>query len=312
MLCKTIKFTIAPIRALAAAFLFAAICLGTAPVRAEAVQIKLNGLTLNGKYVLADGRTPADGVALMFHGTLAHHAMETVKGLQDTLTARRISTLAVTLSLGLDDRRGMYDCAKPHTHRHTDAFPEMTAWLDWLAAKGVRDVTLMGHSRGGNLAAWHALEDPHKLVKRLALLAPSTWDESRAAKSFKKSHGRPLANVLAVARKLAAAGKGSQMMKGIGVLYCPGADVTAVSFLSYYEPDSRRDTPTLLPRIRLPILVVAAGQDTVVRGLPERIKPLADGKRLRLAVVEDADHFFLDLLAEDVADAIEALLAPAS
>ena len=43
----------------------------------------------------------------------------------------------------------------------------------------------------------------------------------------------------------------------------------------------------------------------MVRGLPERIKSIADGRRLVLAVVGDADHFFLDLFAEDVADHVE-------
>jgi len=294
-------------KALAGLFLLAATALGAAPTRAEPVQISLNGVALNGNFVLARNRTLADGVMLMVHGTLAHHAMDTIKGLQNTLTGRGISTLAITLSLGLDNRQGMYECAKPHRHRHTDAFAEITAWLQWLAAKGVRDVTLMGHSRGGNVAAWYSVEHPNTLVKRLVLLAPGSRDATRAAESFEKSHKRPLAPILAKAQKLVAMGKGNTMMKGVGLLFCPGADATAASFVSYYGPDTRRDTPTLLPKIGIPVLVVAGGQDTVVRGLPERVRPLADGKRLRLVVVEDANHFFLDLFAEDVADAIEAL-----
>lgn len=299
-------------RTLPGLFLLAAIGLGAATVRAEPVQITLNGLTLNGNFVLAKGRTPADGVMLMVHGNLAHYAMDTIKGLQNTLTGRGISTLAITLSLGIDNRHGMYDCAKPHTHRITDAFAEITAWLQWLAAKGVRDVTLMGHSRGGNMVAWYSVEHPNTLVKRLVLLAPGTWDATRSAENFEKTQKHPLAPILAKAEKLVAAGKGDTMMKGVGLTFCQGADATAASFVSYYEPDTRRDTPTLLPKIHLPVLVVAGGQDTVVRGLPKRVKPLADGKRLRLVVVEDANHFFLDLFAEDVADAVQALLKPAS
>jgi len=290
----------------------AALVASTPPARAEPVQIRHNGLTLNGEFRLAGGRVPTDGVVLMVHGTLAHHAMDTIKGVQQTLASRRISSLAITLSLGLDDRRGMYDCASPHRHRQTDAFPEITAWLDWLAAKGVTDVTLFGHSRGGNMAAWHAVEHPHRLVKRLALLAPGAWDEAFAAAGFEKTHGRPLSDALAEARRLVSAGRGDEIMKGRGVLFCKGGEVTADSFLSYYAPDARRDTPSLLPKIALPVLVVAGGRDTVVPGLPERIRPMADGKRIRLAVVQDADHFFLDLFAEDVVDSIEAFLAPSN
>jgi hypothetical protein len=41
-----------------------------------------------------------------------------------------------------------------------------------------------------------------------------------------------------------------------------------------------------------------------VPDVPARIKPLADGTRVRLEVIEDADHFFLDFYTEDVADLV--------
>ena len=109
---------------------------------------------------------------------------------------------------------------------------------------------------------------------------------------------------------LVKAGKGNQMMAKTGILYCPGADVAAATFVSYYNPDPRFDTPAILGELKVPALVVASGKDTVVKGLPERIKPMVDGKRLQFGLVGDADHFFLDLYAEDVADFIEKFLSP--
>jgi len=281
----------------------------TSTSSAEDISLRSGGLELNGRLEVADGKSLTDGVILMVHGTLAHNAMETIQGLQDVLAEREINTLAITLSLGVSDRKGMYDCAKTHRHGHTDALDEIALWLDWLKAKGAKNVTLFGHSRGGNQAAWFAAERQHELLRQLALLAPATWNAERAAKGFKKNHGRDLAAVIKEAQALVDQGKGDQPMKGTGVLYCPGADVTPDSFLSYYLPDEHFDSPTLLKKIKQPVVVIAGGRDTVVAGLAERVEPMADGKNLRFVLIDDADHFFLDLMAEDVADAIEELLA---
>jgi len=289
--------------------LFLIFAVSSAP-SADDITLRSGGLELNGRLEVAEGKSLTDGVVLMVHGTLAHNAMETIQGLQDVLTEREINTLAITLSLGISDRKGMYDCAKTHRHRHTDALDEIALWLDWLKAKGAKDVTLFGHSRGGNQAAWFAAERQHDLLQRLALLAPATWNAERAASGFKKNHGRDLAVVIKEAQALAAQGKGDEPMKGTGVLYCPEADVTPNSFLSYYLPDDRFDSPALLDKIKQSVVVIAGSNDTVVAGLAERVEPMADAKNLRFVLIEDADHFFLDLIAEDVADAIEELLAP--
>ena len=79
----------------------------------------------------------------------------------------------------------------------------------------------------------------------------------------------------------------------------------ATSFLSYYENDPRRNTAYLVPKINKPVLVIAGSEDTTVKGVDVKFKPLADGEKVKLLVIDGADHFFRDLYAEDVADAIE-------
>lgn len=283
---------------------------GAASARAEAVQTKVGGLTVNGELKIADGRKLSDGVVLMVHGTLAHHAMETIVNLQSILTERGYNTLAVSLNLGVDNRSGMYDCATPHRHRHTDALDDIGAWLDWLAGKGVKDVALFGHSRGGNQAAWFATQHGNPMIKRMVLLAPATWDAERAAASYQNLHKKPLQSSLAEAEALVAAGQGGSMIKGAGLLYCPGADATAASIVSYLAPDRRFDTPTLLREAKIPTLVIAGSADTVVSNLPQSMAGVADAKKIKFTVIAEANHYFLDLVAEDVADAIEAFHAP--
>lgn len=285
---------------------------GVGRVQAEAVSIPYKGLNLVGKFIVAENNKPSDEVILLLHGTLAHLDMETIKGLQAVLGERGHNTLAINLSFSLDMRTGAYDCAVPHRHLYTDAIDELSVWLDWLAKKGIKDVTLLGHSRGGGQAAWFGAERGHDLVKRLVLLAPATWNEEKAANGFVRSHGRPLADVLKDARLHVASGKGEEMMKGVGILYCAGADVTAESFLSYYQPDPRFDSPTEMPKIKQPVLVIAAGLDKVVPDVVQKVTPLVASDGIRLVVVDDAGHFFLDLFSEDVADAIEEFIDPGS
>ena len=105
------------------------------------------------------------------------------------------------------------------------------------------------------------------------------------------------------------AGKGDMLLEKPGLLYCPTAKVSAASFVSYYRPDPRFDTPAILGEINVPVLIMAGSNDTVVADLPAKMAGKADGKRITFKVIDGADHFFLDLYAEDVADAMEAFLA---
>ena len=276
----------------------------------EPVELSLNGNNLIGEHVVAEELRSTDKTILLLHGTLAHLGMETIHGLQEVLIERGYNTLSINLSFGLNKRTGMYDCDIPHRHLYSDALSEISGWLDWLGVKGVSDVTLFGHSRGGAQAALFGATSDHTLIKRLVLLAPATWNSEKVASGFKRTHGRELHEVLAEARSLVKKGAGAQFMKGTGILYCAGADVTADSFLSYYEPSSDFDTPSLIPRIKHPVLVVTGGQDEVVPHIAKLVKPLADGDAVTLVSVDDAGHFFLDLFAEDVADAIEEFDPP--
>lgn len=281
----------------------------TASAEDKAVQIKQGGLTLNGTLSLASGKAVKDGVVLITHGTLAHNGMEVVKAMQAGLAERGVNTLAITLGLGLDNRQGMYDCAVSHKHKHTDALDEIAAWLGWLKGQGASKAVLLGHSRGGAQTALFAAERADAMVSKVVLLAPMTYDEKAERDTYQGKYGKPLAGPLGKATALVKAGKGGEMMTATDFIYCPGATVSAAAFASYYQPDQRLGVVAPLARIKVPTLVIAASDDQVVKGLPEAVKPLADGKTVKLVTIPNADHFFLDLAADDAADAIKAFLA---
>ena len=271
---------------------------------AEEVSLEYRGLTLNANLEAADG---ADGMLILVHGTLAHKDMEIIATLQALLAERGLSTLAVTLGLGLNDRRGMYDCASPHRHAMTDALDEIDAWLGWLAGRGMSAVTLAGHSNGGRQVAWFAAERGHRLIEKVVLIAPGLSSADARAAGYRGRYDTELAPLLAAAEAQVAAGAGDAMMAGaVDFLFCPDTNVSAATFVSYYGDDPRLDTPYHLPAIAVPVLVVVGSDDQVVRGLPEAMAPFAASGAIDYVEIEDAGHFFLDFFAEDLADAVAA------
>ncbi len=287
------------------AALLASLVAATAPAAAKEVTIRHGQLVLNARLEEAGGKgLKGKEVVLIVHGTLAHNRMETIATMQRLLAERGLASLAINLSLGISNRHNMYDCNQPMRHRHEDAVAEIAAWTNWLKRQGVKTIWLMGHSRGGAQAAWFAATRAPAEVKGVILLAPMTHDAQREAAKYRQRFGAPLAPMLAQARDFLRAGHGHEPMELPGILYCRDARATPRSFLSYHGPDPRRGVGHWLRRIAVPVLVIAGAEDEVVPDLVEKVKPLVDGKRIRLVTIEDADHFFRDFSAEDAANKI--------
>ena len=273
--------------------------------KSDEVKVKHAGLTLNAELQLAEGKGLQHGAVLLVHGTLAHNGMDTIKNLSEVLNERGLNTLAINLSLGVNDRHGMYDCNTISRHKHLDALEEIAVWVEWLQSRDVGEIVLFGHSRGGNQVARYVTEKDVTNLTKAVLLAPSVWSAERAARGFMSRHGKSLAKVLARAEAQVKRGGADQTLLGVGLLYCKNADATASSFVSYYGSDTRFNTPSILKEFKIPVLVISGGKDTVVKRLAEAVRPIADGKLISFGMVDDADHFFLDLFAEDVADFME-------
>ncbi len=284
--------------------LFLSLAISGARAADRQVSIKMNDLTLNARLVSSAESIAGQDIVLMLHGTLAHGRMEIMAGLQNALNEREINTLSINLSLGQNDRKGMYDCKSLHKHLHEDALDEIDAWLDWLEQEGVKKITLLGHSRGGAQIAWFAAERMRDNIKKVVLMAPMTWDAGYTAESYKKRYGTDLAPLLEKAKSM-----GGQIMKPVDFIYCPKTQVKAASFVSYYRDDPRKDTPFLLPKIKPPVLVIVAENDQVVKGLAAKVKPLTQSKNISMTTISDAGHMFLDFALEDAADAIDEFVA---
>ena len=290
------------VRCLAAGVLSAVFGLAAA-AETRQVELEIGGKVALADLIVPDGKALADGVMVLAHGTLAHKDMELIESLQALLAERGVATLAPSLTFGLNRREGMYDCAVPSVHRHEDAVTEIGAWVTWLRNEGATSISVFGHSRGGNQAAWYSAGD--KMVGKLVLLAPAmgrTAEEQ--ADGFKNRFKTDLAPLSAEAQRLIDAGKGEQLLEVPGFLYCPAGKASAASILSYYGGDPAQLTIPQLAKVTAPVLVIAGSADTVVPEVPQEIGKIADNDRITLKVIEAAGHMFLDFYAEDAADLI--------
>lgn len=258
-----------------------------AALSAHAVEVQIDngGGTLNGNLELAPDRSLEDGIILMLHGTLGHNKMEIMETLQSVLMEYGYSSLAVNLSLDIDNRHGFYPCDRPHTHEYQDAFAELELWLSWLDGQDVGDVVLLGHSRGGNQVANFLLARP-RMVRAAILIAPSAG-------------AGPRLNAITENIEKAAT---TEWLSDVDFLNCKNAKVSGESYLSYYQTAGLSNTPEVLKTIGTPTLVFSGSHDTVVTGLAEKM-PGLNNDLVSYVEIDGADHFFRDLFAYDVVEA---------
>lgn len=263
----------------------------SAAARAEPVQIKPSLLRLNGNLELPAGKTAADGIVLIVHGMLSWYGQETIVALQKNLKDRGVGSLAITLSLGVDNRQGTRRCDIVHDYAVAGAKREVGLWLEWLAGQGARTVDLLGFSRGGTQVATFAPELAR--ARRVVLLAPTFATADEQAGRYRRAFGHELAPEIAEARKHPL------QQRTIDFLSCRQAPVLNATFLDGYA----ELPPSLAAKTGHPTLVVVAGKDEVVPDLatklPSDVKPV---------VIDGASHFFLDLHGEEAADAIAKFL----
>lgn len=270
------------------------------------INIPYKGITLNANLELASGKQLSDGVILITHAGLAHNGMEIYVYLQNLLKERGYNSLAINVSFGISNRHGMLDCNSVHRHLYTDAVAEINHWLSWLKTQGVSHYILLGHSRGGAQTALFASENNDPLLRAVILLAPDTRETNNAT-AYQNRHKQQLAPFLKRAQSLVANNKSDTLLEKTGFLYCQDARVSAATFVSYYEDNSRLDTAHEIPGILKPVLLIIAGNDQVLVN-NKKFLAFDKQKNVTLSIIDGADHFFRDLFLDDAVDEISSFL----
>ena len=263
-------------------------------VRADPVQIKPSLLRLNGNLELPPGKTATDGVVIILHGTLSWYGQETIAALQKNLKAHGVGSLAITLSLGVDDRQRPRACDVVHDYALAGAKREVGLWIEWLKGQNARYVDLLGFSRGGAQVAAFAPEFQFPDVRKIVLLAPAFATSLEQADNYKRAFGHDLAPEIAEARKNPLA------KRTVDFLSCKQAPVLNATFLDGYA----ELPPSLAARTGHPTLVVVAGKDEIAPDLAQRLP-----SSVKPVVIDGSDHFFRDLYGEEAADVIAKFLA---
>ncbi len=279
-------------------------------LRAEEVVIEHQGLDVLGNLELAQGKSlKADGVMLIVHDTLAHHRMEIIAALQELLRERGVNTLAITLSLGLNRRRGMFDCAIEQDHRHDDALDEIETWVQWLKEKGAGKIVLAGHGRGGAQVALYAERKPDKAIRKLVLIAPLAQTFEDAEREYQLRYRKSLRDALSRAEELISQDRADELLEGVSFLECQDPKVTAGAFADYYSASPRFMTVNLLAGVKLPSLIVTGDQDAPEAGFGAASASPTLGASVTVERIPGADRYFSDLFADQLADRIKTFLA---
>lgn len=293
-------------RVLMVVFVFAGLMTVTAS--AEEVQIRYAGKTLNANLEIADGKTLGDGVIVIVHALMQHYDTEIIRGLQERFSGAGRNSLAITLSMGIDDRRGSYECATPHRYLFQDAVDEGLAWLAWLKTQGAGPVVILGHSLGANQALKLTVEHYDPQISALVLLSPMTMGIERRRDGYKARYRIDLDKVIGQAKALAAQGKVGELMR-TDIHICPQAEVAPATLLDYYGGEPLNADPrTHLGRVPVPLFIVAGSADERQPNVGAFLERFVDDKKIFLYTVESAGHFFRDLNLDEAAEETIAFL----
>jgi len=277
-------------------------------LQAKEVTQQHRGLTLNANLELADGKSMQDGVVLLLHGAMAHNRMEIIEASQRTLLDNDQSSLAINLSLRIDNRHGFFDCSWPIRRMVDESLDELDAWVEWLTENRASKIAIMAHSFGANQAMVYAVERRHPAVSHLVLVAPNTTNDARV--HYEARYGEIFDDNLERVQKLIDSGQGDELIDKLDVSYCPQASVSAYSFYSVYRPDSKfRQISFYLSKMPVPTLIVTGTQDENQPNIARDVAPFVDGNRIRLGVIENSDHFFRDLNIEEAVETAVEFIA---
>jgi pimeloyl-ACP methyl ester carboxylesterase len=168
---------------------------------------------------------------------------------------------------------------------------DLTAWIDWLIARGFRRVGLVGHSSGAVKAIYTLAHEPQPAVTSLVALSPPSLSYARFAAS---ADGPKFVATIAEAERLVREGQSMSLMD---VQVPLSFLITAGGFVEKYGPDERFDLLKFITRVTCPMLItfgsIELESSMAFRELPELLAPVATARgKMRVDVIPDADHFY--------------------
>ncbi len=249
-----------------------------------------------------DAQDVSEPLFLINHGTFMHKDTETITALHRALFDRGLSVLSITQTLGISQRKETYNCER-NVHRvdHREAAFEIKSWVSWAKEQGHKNIFLLGHSRGGNQVLRALKNDV--VVKGIVLLAPAHQQSfENGRETFEKMISLETDAFWKDIENKDKQGEGETLADAKGFLYCPTGVPTIRALAGSYLDDGLYDTHKLVSELKIPSLVIAGSEDTIVPNLEVVFQPIDND--VEFEMIEGANHFFLDFYADDAADLI--------
>ncbi len=179
----------------------------------------------------------------------------------------------------------------------SDCVDDLDGAVDYVVARGVKKIFLLGHSTGCHKSIFYLAKRPYSLVSGAVLLAPVSDYAGLSRMVTKRSYRQ----ALMAARRLVRLGQ-SQALLPAGLWPSP---LSAQRFLSLYTPESQEEIfsyasdklPTMLRRVKKPLLAFFAEMDQFGDRPAEDLadwfqKQRRGRKQSQVAVIAGAEHGF--------------------
>lgn len=218
-----------------------------------------DGLQLDGSFCAGQVPLANRPALLLIHGTGSNFygsgilASLADQAAADGFSVLRINTRGHDLAASIASSQGPVRGGAAYEHV-LDAQFDVTAWVDWLVARGCPRVVLIGHSLGGMKAIWSQGTAPHPAVCGVVGLNPPRFVHERFQSDPRCAAFR---RDFAAAEQLVQEGRGETLL---GVSQPLPIVITASGFLEKYGPDDPLDYLPVLSRVTCPRLIVLGNQ----------------------------------------------------
>lgn len=251
-------------------------------VAAQTVELEVRpGLTATAEFRNPQGTGMP---VLILHGFLQTRDFPTVRRLAEALADEGHPVLTPTLSLGVPARSQSLKCEAIHLHTLEEDARELGLWVEWLAQRTGRSVTLIGHSAGGAVISRYLALSPSPAVREAILISIA------APTGHPPKAGEP---------------ESEQALGEYAMAYCDRYPTTAKAFHSYADWDGPRIIDAILAS-EVPVHLVLGGADSRISA--DWIA-LLRAKGADLHIIEGANHFFDDAREFELNDTILEILA---
>lgn len=240
------------------------------------IQVKSN-IKATASYSAGDKIKPA---VLLIHGFLGTRDHATLKNLTNAIKDEGYSTLAPTLSLGIDKRKQSLACEAIHTHTMESDVSEINLWVQWLIKKGHKKVILLGHSFGSlNMLVYLK---QHQIPEITYAIATSLIDIEHAI--GKQSVKNQLKEAYQQIKN------NNKSLNEYKISYCKKFISTAETFVSYAKWD-KKNILSLLKFIKKPVHIIMGEND---QRMEKNWPNLLSKHGKKVDIINGANHFFSD------------------